>query len=137
MNRRDFAKAGAAAGASIPLMREGILARPRQKRRQIASRPPTVALTSFVHPFAIPPAPPSASSYTISLNQPQRDMSATWLFVWDRRYAGPTFEVRKGSPINVRWTNKLPSGQFLPDDDTRGRAYRFLLAEREKHKRKR
>ena len=122
MKRRDFVKAGAIAGAAIPLARAGILARPRQKRRQIGFRASTVALTPFVDQLPIPPVLSSASFYQISQNQIfqklHRDLAPTKLFGYNGRYLGPTFNVRKNSPINVRWTNNLPSRHFLPIDPT-------------------
>jgi spore coat protein A len=33
-------------------------------------------------------------------------------------WPGPTFEVRKGQPISVKWTNQLPTKHFLPLDYT-------------------
>jgi spore coat protein A len=33
-------------------------------------------------------------------------------------WPGPTFETRRGQPITVKWTNKLPAKHFLPIDHT-------------------
>jgi spore coat protein A, manganese oxidase len=124
MKRRDFVKAGALAGAALPLVRAGILTRPkaRQKRRQHVFRASTIGLTPFVDALPIPPVLPSATNYTVSMSQISqklhRDLPSTRLFGYNGRYVGPTFEARRGTPINVRWTNNLPSSHFLPVDNT-------------------
>lgn len=47
-----------------------------------------------------------------------RDLPATSLWGYNGQYPGPLFDVRRGSPIAVKWENGLPSGHFLPIDHT-------------------
>src|SRR6185369_11669420 len=49
--------------------------------------------------------------------QLHRGMPATTLWGYNSMYPGPTFEVRRGSPIAVRWENELPGIHFLPIDN--------------------
>jgi len=43
-----------------------------------------------------------------------RDLPPTTLWGYDAQYPGPTFDVRRGQPIAVRWLNDLPSAHLLP-----------------------
>jgi spore coat protein A len=45
-----------------------------------------------------------------------RDLPPTSLWGYNGSWPGPTFEVRKGQPLSVRWTNGLPTKHFLPID---------------------
>jgi len=45
-------------------------------------------------------------------------MPPTTLWGYNGTYPGPTFDVRRGSPIAVRWENELPGTHFLPIDTT-------------------
>jgi spore coat protein A len=47
-----------------------------------------------------------------------RNLPPTTLWGYNGIYPGPTFEVRRGSPIAVRWENELPGTHFLPIDTT-------------------
>jgi spore coat protein A len=47
-----------------------------------------------------------------------RDLPPTTLWGYNGMYPGPTFEVRRGHPIAVRWKNNLPDHHFLPIDTT-------------------
>ena len=112
MNRRDFVRVGAVAGASIPLVRAGTLERPRQKRRQIAFRPSTVALTPFVNPLLIPPVFPSASSYTISISRIfetlHRDAPGTTLFEYNGRCEQVTQNMQFRFRQNISGRTAVP-----------------------------
>lgn len=47
-----------------------------------------------------------------------RDLLPTYLWGYNGLYPGPTFEVRRGQPIAVKWENNLPGTHFLPIDTT-------------------
>jgi len=47
-----------------------------------------------------------------------RNLPPTTLWGYNGTYPGPTFEVRRGSPIAVSWDNQLPGTHFLPIDTT-------------------
>jgi len=47
-----------------------------------------------------------------------RDLPATSLWGYNGEYPPPTFEVRRGHPIAVKWGNDLPGTHFLPIDPT-------------------
>src|SRR5215831_13291180 len=47
-----------------------------------------------------------------------RDLPATALWAYNGQFPPPTFEVRRGKPINVKWENQLPGAHFLPIDHT-------------------
>lgn len=45
-----------------------------------------------------------------------RDLRPTRVWGYNRQIPGPTFEVNRGEPIQVKWMNNLPSRHFLPVD---------------------
>jgi spore coat protein A len=47
-----------------------------------------------------------------------RDLPRTTLWGYNEMYPGPTFEARRGQPINVLWQNDLPSRHMFPIDRT-------------------
>ncbi|HTQ74079.1 MAG TPA: multicopper oxidase [Burkholderiales bacterium] len=47
-----------------------------------------------------------------------RDLPATALWTYNGQFPAPTFEVRRGKPVNVKWENQLPKTHFLPIDPT-------------------
>jgi spore coat protein A len=47
-----------------------------------------------------------------------RDLPATALWGYNGQYPAPTFEVRRGKPVSVKWENQLPGAHFLPIDPT-------------------
>jgi spore coat protein A len=47
-----------------------------------------------------------------------RDLPPTALWGYNGLYPAPTFEVRRGHPIAVKWENNLPGTHFLPIDTT-------------------
>jgi spore coat protein A, manganese oxidase len=51
-------------------------------------------------------------------NKLHRNLPPTTLWGYNGMYPGPTFEVRRGSPVAVRWENNLPGTHFLPIDTT-------------------
>jgi spore coat protein A len=87
--------------------------------------PPPVTLASYVTPLAIPPVVrprPGAAPVQIHMrpfrHQAHRDLPPTPMWGYNGMWPGPTFEVRKGQPISVKWTNQLPTKHFLPLDYT-------------------
>src|SRR5262252_2029436 len=74
---------------------------------------PTIAPTSTVNgmPF-----------YDVHMRPLQkklhRDLPPTSLWGYNGQYPPPTFEVRRGRPIAVKWENDLPNSHFLPIDPT-------------------
>jgi spore coat protein A, manganese oxidase len=139
INRRDLLRMGLCASA-------GLLARPRNVLAQSAAAqssmvmpaatpqattspanypagPPPVQLASYVTPLSIPPVSrPGAAPVPIHMrafrHKAHRDLPATAMWGYNGMWPGPTFEVRKGQPISVKWTNKLPTKHFLPLDYT-------------------
>jgi spore coat protein A len=138
INRRDVLRMGLSAGA-------GLLAAPRRLLAQAAMQgmnmpgtnpqvaagppaqpsPPPVALASYVTPLAIPSvisprpgAPPVQIHMRPFRHQVHRDLPPTPMWGYNGMWPGPTFEVRKGQPISVKWTNQLPTKHFLPLDYT-------------------
>jgi len=111
LNRRDFLRLGAMAGAGVVFL-----------PRRFAYAQGSPNLTPFVDPLPIPPVLPRASRYDIHMRQftqkLHRDLPATRLWGYNGQYMGPTFEVRTGSPVDVQWLNELPTQHFLPIDNT-------------------
>jgi len=88
-------------------------------------QPPPIALASYVTPLAIPPVirpQPGAKPLQIHMRQfrhkAHRDLPPTTMWGYNSMWPGPTFEVRRGQPIFVKWTNQLPTKHFLPLDYT-------------------
>jgi spore coat protein A len=86
---------------------------------------PPVDLASYVTPLSIPPvirAQPDAKPIQMYmrpfLHQAHRDLPAATMWGYNGMWPGPTFEVRRGQPISVKWTNQLPTKHFLPLDYT-------------------
>ncbi len=50
--------------------------------------------------------------------QIHRDLPPTSLWGYNGMWPGPTFEVRRGQTLSVKWTNQLPTRHFLPIDTT-------------------
>src|SRR2546430_17687960 len=47
-----------------------------------------------------------------------RDLPPTTLWGYRATSPGPTIEVRRGTPLDVEWTNRLPTSHFMPIDNT-------------------
>jgi spore coat protein A len=47
-----------------------------------------------------------------------RDLPRTPLWGYEGMYPGPTFEARRGRPIDVKWRNDLPGTHLFPIDTT-------------------
>jgi spore coat protein A, manganese oxidase len=139
ISRRDLLRIGFYTGA-------GLLAAPRKLLTQAASsqsgmnmpgagaqgppapalpQGPAVTLASFVTPLSIPPViRPKAGSAPVQIHmrpfhhKAHRDLPPATMWGYNAMWPGPTFEVRKGQPIAVKWSNQLPNKHFLPLDYT-------------------
>ena len=138
INRRDVLRMGLSAGAGLLAAPRRLLAQAAMQgmnmpgtNPQVAAGPPTqpsppaVALASYVTPLAIPSvisprpgAPPVQIHMRPFRHQAHRDLPPTPMWGYNGMWPGPTFEVRKGQPISVKWTNQLPTKHFLPLDYT-------------------
>jgi spore coat protein A len=82
------------------------------------------ALASYVTPLSIPPVihPKSALPIPVRMvpfqHKAHRDLPAATMWGYNGMWPGPTFEVRKGQPLSIKWTNQLPTKHFLPIDYT-------------------
>jgi spore coat protein A len=94
-------------------------------RRASAQR----SLRPFVDPLPIPSvirpantAPSARPFYQVTMQvfkqQLHRDLPKTTLWGYNGMYPGPTFEARRGQPIDVLWQNNLPNKHMFPIDDT-------------------
>jgi len=140
INRRDLLRLGLCAGA-------GLLAAPRKLLSQTATMPsgmsmpvgnpqaspssaihqgaPPITLASYVTPLSIPPViRPQAGAAPVQIHmrpfrhKAHRYLPTTPMWGYNSMWPGPTFEVRKGQLISVKWTNQLPNKHFLPLDYT-------------------
>jgi spore coat protein A len=138
INRRDLLRLGFCAGAGFMAAPRELLAQAaamksgmnmRAASAQVPPDPaahqasPPVTLASYVTPLSIPRViRPQTAPVSISmrpfLHRAHRDLPATPMWGYNGTWPGPTFEVRKGQPISVKWRNQLPSKHFLPLDYT-------------------
>jgi spore coat protein A len=86
---------------------------------------PAVALASYVTPLSIPPVlRPKAGGKAVQVrivpfqHKAHRDLPAATMWGYNGMWPGPTFEVRRGEPLLVKWSNHLPTRHFLPVDPT-------------------
>jgi spore coat protein A, manganese oxidase len=81
-------------------------------------------LTSYVTPLSIPPVVHPQSGLPIPVrmvpfqHKAHRDLPAATMWGYNGMWPGPTFEVRKGQALSIKWTNHLPTRHFLPIDHT-------------------
>lgn len=84
-----------------------------------------IALRRYVD--ALPASPvlrPLAHGGTLEVqmrefrHKAHRDLPPTGMWGYNGMWPGPTLEVRRGQPLEVRWTNALPTKHFLPIDHT-------------------
>ncbi len=143
LNRRDLLRMGLCASAGLVAVPKNVLAQAVSPSSAMnmpgmgapasssmaspgAAIPqiPPVALASYVTPLAVPPVirPQSGKLVQIAMrpfrHQSHRDLPATPMWGYNGMWPGPTFEVRKGEPVSVKWTNQLPTKHFLPIDYT-------------------
>lgn len=83
----------------------------------VAGSSPTLA--KFVDALPIPDLMPQAAPnyYQVAMTQFRqklhRDLPATTLWGYGGTFPGRTFDVRRGTPITVRWDNNLPTQHLL------------------------
>ncbi|HEY3570588.1 MAG TPA: multicopper oxidase domain-containing protein [Thermoanaerobaculia bacterium] len=112
LSRREFLRLGAVTGAGALLL-----------PRKLAFAQGSPRLAPFVDPLPIPPViRPGSGTVDVSMRplvqQLHRHLPPTRLWGYNGLYPGPTFEVRKGTPVSVQWLNELPSQHLLPIDHT-------------------
>jgi spore coat protein A len=95
----------------------------RLEERQLLTLDPLLQ-PRFVNPLPIPaimqPEEPGGTHYEVSISQFQQELGVfhpvtgepfqTTVWGYNGSSPGPTFEVRRGTPITVRWTNDLIDG---------------------------
>ena len=92
--------------------------------REFRQAQPAGPLTSYVTPLSIPPVlrPQPGATVPIRMvpfqHKAHRDLPAATFWGYNNIWPGPTFEVRRGQPLTVKWTNELPLKHFLPIDPT-------------------
>ena len=139
LNRRELLRLGLTAGAGLLATRKMLAqaagmpsgmnmpaARPQVSPSSAPHpAPPAIQLASYVTPLSIPPViRPKDGGAPIQIHmrpfrhRVHRDLPATAMWGYNGMWPGPTFEVRKGHPISVKWTNQLPTKHFLPLDYT-------------------
>ena len=123
VERRKFLKLmGGAAGATVVLGGGGLLL----PAKRAGAQP---SLTPFVDPLpimdVIRPDNHNGTPFFSVTMQPfrqklHRDLPPTPLWGYNAQFPGPTFETRRGRPIDVLWRNNLPNRHLLQDaiDDT-------------------
>jgi len=122
-------QASSAATAMDPAMKMGQSAH-AALLRAFPQAQPAGPLASYVTPLSIPPVvrpkPGAGSTNTRPLpirmvpfqHKAHRDLPAATMWGYNAMWPGPTFEVRRGEPLFVEWTNHLPTRHFLPVDAT-------------------
>ena len=119
------------AGASHEVMNPAMKMSPGNVRallKAVPQAPPAGPLASYVTPLSIPPVirakPGSASNAPVEVrmvpfqHRSHRDLPAAMVWGYNAKWPGPTFEVRRGEPLFVKWSNHLPTKHFLPVDPT-------------------
>ena len=119
------------AGASHPVMNPAMKMSPGNVRallKAFPQAPPAGPLASYVTPLSIPPVirakPGSAPNAPVEVrmvpfqHRSHRDLPAAMVWGYNAKWPGPTFEVRRGEPLFVKWSNHLPTKHFLPVDPT-------------------
>jgi spore coat protein A len=126
LTRRELLRLGVYGGATL-VAGPALLAHEPHKSTP-AQAPPApqkaaATLASYVTPLAIPPVlRPTAAPLDIRMlpfhHRAHRDLPPTAMWGYNAMWPGPTFEVRRGQPLSVKWTNQLPTKHFLPIDTT-------------------
>jgi spore coat protein A len=119
------------AGASHAVMNPAMKMSPGNVRallKAFPQAPPAGPLASYVTPLSIPPVvrakPGSAPNAPVEVrmvpfqHRSHRDLPAAMVWGYNAKWPGPTFEVRRGEPLFVKWSNHLPTKHFLPVDPT-------------------
>jgi len=85
---------------------------------------PAGPLASYVTPLAVPLVIRPQPGVTVPIrmvpfqHKAHHDLPAATMWGYNGMWPGPTFEVRKGQPLSVKWSNQLPTKHFLPIDYT-------------------
>jgi spore coat protein A len=119
------------AGASHAVMNPAMKMSPGNVRallKAFPQAPPAGPLASYVTPLSIPPVvrakPGSVPNAPVEVrmvpfqHRSHRDLPAAMVWGYNAKWPGPTFEVRRGEPLFVKWSNHLPTKHFLPVDPT-------------------
>jgi spore coat protein A len=119
LTRRDWLKTAALTGAGA-LSPKLLLA---QAADAVPHAPGALRnLARYVDPLPVPvvirPKGPVEVTMREFLTKVHRDLPPTRMWGYNGTWPGPTFETRRGQPITVKWTNKLPAKHFLPIDHT-------------------
>ncbi len=128
MNRRELLRLSLYSGAGLLTAKRRLLALSAGQALGIkpsaeASR--RLKLANYVDPLPVPAViRPSNNGEPVHIRMKQfrhklhRDLPPTSLWGYNGTWPGPTFEVRRGQSLSVRWTNELPTKHFLPIDKT-------------------
>jgi len=79
---------------------------------------------TYVTPLSIPPVIHAQPGAIVPIrmvpfrHRAHRDLPPATMWGYNGMWPGPTFEVRKGQPFSIKWTNHLPTKHFLPIDYT-------------------
>jgi spore coat protein A, manganese oxidase len=138
LSRRDWLRMGFYSGAGLLAVPRHLLAQQSRMSSgmKMGNAPHTGVLpefhqaeaagplASYVTPLSIPPIirPKSGSPVPVRMvpfqHKAHRDLPAATMWGYNGMWPGPTFEVRKGQPLSIKWTNQLPTKHFLPIDYT-------------------
>ena len=132
LTRRELLQGGLVAGAGLLIKPRPSITRTRHRRHgaftrlwaQRAPDPSATPLTPYVDRLSIPPVVRPAAREVLQIPMLQfkrklhRDLPPTTLWGYRATSPGPTIEVRRGTPLDVEWTNRLPTSHFLPIDNT-------------------
>jgi spore coat protein A len=142
LSRRDLLRMGFCTGASLvaaprlPFAQQKISSGVNMSGMNMAPAPhaaavpqfpeaqPAGPLATYVMPLSIPPVIRPQSGRTIPIrmvpfrHKAHRDLPPATMWGYNGTWPGPTFEVRKGQPLSIKWSNELPTKHFLPVDYT-------------------
>jgi spore coat protein A, manganese oxidase len=127
LTRRELLRMGAFASAGLFAGRQqmNMPSQPAHPPKPVdpAQLQKPVQLTPFVDPLPTPPViRPTVAPVPIHMRafkqKIHRDLPPTTMWGYNNSWPGPTFEVRRGQPLTVKWTNELPLKHFLPIDAT-------------------
>ena len=129
ISRRELLQAGLLAGPGLLLKPKGRGPQMSHRRhgaftKMWAPREPSASTgpAPFVDPLPVPSVLKPVPNQIVQIPMVQFQMKAhrnlppTTLWGYRAAHPGPTLEVRRGAPINVRWTNNLPTTHPLPID---------------------
>lgn len=120
LTRRQFLKAGMAAGAGLLLPLDWAV-------REACADSPSLAKFVDALPVLSPLVPqlgvvPGADYYEIGMNQIaqklHRDLDPTQVWAYLNHYPGPLIVARRNRPTVVKWVNNLPTTPLLTVDQT-------------------